>query len=154
MSSVGTPTISRTGRLPGSGVASPANRTPMRRHRGGLPGGCCRARRRRRRPCAAAAVQGQPAGYAVGADGLHFVAHRDVGVQVGVAGAGVAVVERGGDQPGGVDLGDAVGAHAGEGGVVFEEGDGVGDGVVVAVLDGAGLERGAIAHSADTDLTG
>ena len=83
------------------------------------------------------AVQGQPARYSVGAEGLHFVADRDVGVQVGVPGARVAVVERGGDQTGGVDLGDAVGAHAGEGRVVFEEGQRFGDGFVVAVLDAA-----------------
>ena len=38
------------------------------------------------------------------AQGLHFVRDRDMGVQVRVAGAGVAVGERGGDQPGDVDL--------------------------------------------------
>jgi hypothetical protein len=38
------------------------------------------------------------------AQGLHFVRDRDMGVQVWVAGAGVAVGERGGDQPGDVDL--------------------------------------------------
>ena len=38
------------------------------------------------------------------AQGLHLVRDRDMGVQVRVAGAGVAVGERGGDQPGDVDL--------------------------------------------------
>jgi hypothetical protein len=84
------------------------------------------------------AVECQPAGDAVGADGLHLVADRDVSVQVRVPGARVAVVERRGDQPSGVDLFDAVGAHAGKGRVVFEEGQSVGDGFVVAGFDGFG----------------
>ena len=83
------------------------------------------------------AVQCEPAWYAVGADRLHFVADHQVGVQVGVTGARVAVIERCGDQSGGVDLGDTVGAHAGKGRVVFEKLQRFGDGLVVAVLDGA-----------------
>ena len=94
------------------------------------------------------AVQGQPARDSVGAEGSHFVAHRDVGVQVGVPGARVAVVERGGDQTGGVDLGDAVGAHAGERRVVFEEGQRFGDGFVVAVLDGCAIASAGPAPTA------
>ena len=38
--------------------------------------------------------------------------YRDVGVQVGVAGAGVAVGERRGDQPADLDLGDPVACRA------------------------------------------
>ncbi len=55
-----------------------------------------------------ASVDGEPAPV----EGLHLVRDRDVGVQVGVAGAAVAVGEPGGDQPGDVDLTDAVVAGA------------------------------------------
>ena len=67
--------------------------------------------------------------------GLHLVRDRDVGVQVGVAGAGVAVGERGRDQPGDVDLADPVGALAGVQGVLLDERQRVGDGLVVGLLD-------------------
>ena len=83
------------------------------------------------------AVQSEPTWYPVGADDLHFVADHQVGVQVGVPGARVAVVEGGGDQTGGVDLGHAVGAHAGKGGIVFDESQCFGDGLVMAFFDGA-----------------
>src|SRR4051812_39880411 len=46
--------------------------------------------------------------------GLDLVRYRDVGVQVGVAGAGVAVQEGGRDQPSCLDLAGASGALAGE----------------------------------------
>ena len=49
-------------------------------------------------------VQGGPG--AVGG-ALDTVGDHDVGVQLGVAGSGVPVVERGGDEPSGGDLGDA-----------------------------------------------
>jgi hypothetical protein len=42
--------------------------------------------------------------------GLHLVRHGDVGVQVGVAGAGIAVRERGARPARDVDLADALGA--------------------------------------------
>ena len=98
------------------------------------------------------AVQREPAWYPVGANGLHFVADHQVGVQVGVTGARVAVVERGGDQSGGVDLGDAVGAHAGKGGVVFEKFQSFGDGLVMAVLDGARDRGSARSPTAPTPI--
>ena len=66
-----------------------------------------------------------------------------MGVQVGVPGAGVAVGERGRDQPGDVDLAHPVGAFAGVQGVLLEERQGVVDGVVVGQLDlGGDLARG------------
>jgi hypothetical protein len=89
-------------------------------------------------PVERGAVQRQPP--AVG--GADLVGDRDVGVQVGVTGAGVAVGERRGDQPGGVDLGDAVGAGAGERCFLLKEFQRVGDGGVVAFLDGFGHRAG------------
>ena len=59
-----------------------------------------------------------------------------MGVEAGVAGAGVPVLERRRDQAVGFDLGDAAGAGAGVGGVVFEQGEGFGDGGFVGGLDG------------------
>ena len=67
--------------------------------------------------------------------GLDLVRHRDVGVQVRVPGAGVAVGERGRDQAGDVDLADPVGALPGVQGVLLDERQGVGDGLVVGQLD-------------------
>jgi len=81
------------------------------------------------------AVQREPAWYSVRADRADLVADRDVGVQIGVPGARVAVIERGRDQTGGVDLGDAVCAHAGKRRVLLQEGDGFGDRLVVAVVN-------------------
>ena len=66
---------------------------------------------------------------------LHLVRHRDVGVQVGVPGPGVAVRERGRDQPGDVDLTDPVGALPRVQGVRLDEPQRVGDGVAVGELD-------------------
>jgi hypothetical protein len=56
-------------------------------------------------------------------------------VQVGVAGAGVAVREGGGDEPAGLDLADALGAFTGEEGVVLQVGQGVLDGALVGAFD-------------------
>ena len=56
-------------------------------------------------------------------------------MQVGITGAGVAVIEGRGDQSGGVDLGHTVGSHARKRGVFFEKFQGFGHGVVVAFLD-------------------
>ena len=68
-------------------------------------------------------------------EGLHLVRDGDVGVQVRVAGAGVAVGERGRDQPRYVDLTDPVGARPGEQGVLLDERQRVGDGRVVGPFD-------------------
>jgi hypothetical protein len=46
------------------------------------------------------------------------------------------VLERGGDQAAGRDLGDAAGAGAGVGGVVLDQVQGLGDGVFVCLADG------------------
>ena len=58
-----------------------------------------------------------------------------MGVQVGVSGAAVAVGERGRDQSLHVDLPDAVGAGAAEQGVLFDEGQRVGDRSPVGLFD-------------------
>ena len=79
-------------------------------------------------------VQRQPSPVA----GADLVRDGDVGVQVRVTGAGVAVRERGRDQPGGVDLGDAVGAAAGVGGVLLQPADRVPHRLLVARRDRLG----------------
>jgi hypothetical protein len=66
-----------------------------------------------------------------------------MGVQVGIPGAGIAVGERCGDEPFGVDLSDTVGADTGEGGVVLQPLQHVGHRLVVSGLDLLGnLRRG------------
>ena len=77
-------------------------------------------------------VDGQPP---TGGAGLDLVGDGDVGVQVGVAGAAVAVGERGGDQAPGLDLPDAVGSLAGEQGRALEERQRVPDRRVVGQFD-------------------
>ena len=67
--------------------------------------------------------------------GLDLVGHRQVGVQVRVAGAGVAVDERSRDRTAHVDLAYPVAAGAGEQRVAFEVGQGVGHRLVVGGLD-------------------
>ena len=67
--------------------------------------------------------------------GLDLVGHRQVGVQVRVAGAGVAVDERSRDRTAHVDLAHPVAAGAGEQRVAFEVGQGVGHRLVVGGLD-------------------
>ena len=63
------------------------------------------------------AVDRQPASV----EGLHLVRHRDVGVQIRVAGPAVAVGERGGDQASDVDLPDALWPGPGEQGMLLDE---------------------------------
>ena len=77
------------------------------------------------------AVDGQPAAV----EGLHLVRDGDVGVQVGVAGAGVAVGERRRHQPADINLADALGAGPGEQGVGFDEPERIRDRRLVAPLD-------------------
>ena len=114
-------------------------------------GGCCTARRRDVVLVDRPPVEGQP----VAVEGLDLVADGDVGVQIGVAGARVAVGERGGDQALDVDLCDAVAAAAGVRCVVLDPGQGVGDGVAVAACSMTALtSRGAMAHRVETLLTG
>ena len=96
-------------------------------------------------------VQRQPLAVVLG---LHLVRHRDVGVQIGVAGARVAVGERRCDEPVDLDLGDAALAAAGVGRVLLQPGDRVCDGVVVGLLDGRGNLAGATAQRVETLLTG
>ena len=94
-----TPTISRTGRFERSPPGGPANRTP----RSGelmLQRGVIGLRHRNLRSVQDATVDRQPPA----TQGLHLVRHCDMGVQVRIAGAGVAVGERAGDQPGDVHL--------------------------------------------------
>ena len=73
--------------------------------------------------------------------GLHLVGDRDVGVQVRVAGAGVAVGERRSRSAPRLDLPDAVAPLAGEQRLALEEGQRVGNGGVVGGLD-RGPDRG------------
>jgi hypothetical protein len=68
------------------------------------------------------AVEGEPLA-ALARQGLHLVGDHDVGVQVRIAGAGVAVVERRGDEPGDGDLSDAALADASEGDLPLEQAD-------------------------------
>ena len=76
-------------------------------------------------------VEGAPA--PVG--GLDAVGDGDVGVQLGVAGAGVVVVEPGCDQPEDGDPGGAGVAGPGAGDVAFDEPDHGGDRGVVGLHD-------------------
>ena len=77
------------------------------------------------------AVDRQP----VSIDGLHLVRHGDVGVQIRITGAGVAVGERGRDQAGNVDLPDPVSALPGEQCVAFDEGQRILHGSLVRSFD-------------------
>ena len=81
-------------------------------------GGVVGLRRSHRRLEQHPSVDGQPASV----EGLHLVRNRDMGVQIRVAGSGVAVGERGRDQAGHVDLPDPVPALPGEQCVAFDEG--------------------------------
>ena len=56
-------------------------------------------------------------------------------MQVGVTGARVAMVERGGEEPASLDLRLAPVADPGKGGLAFQPGQGVGDRVVVGGID-------------------
>ena len=107
----------------------------------GLIAGVVKLRRRHFGLVQRLTIQREPARHPICANGLHLVADHQVGVQVRVTGARVAVIKGGGDQSGGVDLGDTVGAHAGKRGVFFEKFESFGDGLMVAVLDGAGDRR-------------
>ena len=77
-----------------------------------------------------------------------------MGVQVGVAGAAVAVGERGRDQPLHVDLPDPVGACAAIQGVLLDEAQRVGDGGPVGPFDLGRNRWSASAHSVETLFTG
>jgi len=66
---------------------------------------------------------------------LHLVGNRDVGVQVGVSGAAVAVGEGGRDQSLHVDLADTVGDGAAKQGELFDEGERIGDGGPMGLFD-------------------
>ena len=71
-------------------------------------------------------------------EGLDLVRDRDVGVQIRVAGAGVAVGERRGQQAADVDLADPVGALAGEQRLGLDEVQRVLDRRLVGALDDRG----------------
>ena len=88
------------------------------------------------------AVQGQPTLGTVGVNMGDLVGNRHVRVQIGVPGTRVAVSERGTDQPGGVDLGDAVMAGARERRTLFKKGQGVGHRGVVGLLNRLGDFQG------------
>ena len=76
-------------------------------------------------------------------EGLDLVRDGDVGVQVGVPSAGVAVGERGRDQPGDVDLALPAGTFAAVQDVLLQERQGIVDSLVVGQLDLCGdIDRG------------
>ena len=77
-------------------------------------------------------VDGQPLALAAGLD---LVGHGDVRVQVGVAGAGIAVGEGGADQPAGLDLADALRAFTSKDGLVLQVVEGVVDRALVGTFD-------------------
>jgi len=89
-------------------------------------------------------VQGKPAaGSAAGVEDADLGGDGDVGVQVGVSGPGVAVVERGRDHPGGVQLLHSVAAAAGADDLLLQPGKGVLHRGVVCGLDlGGDVPRG------------
>jgi hypothetical protein len=78
-----------------------------------------------------AAVDAEPASV----KGLHLVSDGHMGVQVGVAGAAVAVGEGGCDQPLHVDLPYPVGAGAAKQGVSLDEAQRIGDRGPVGLFD-------------------
>ena len=116
------------------GVTAVGEAQRQRRPEVALQPGVVHLRRGDGRPEQRPPIQRQP----LPCQGADLVADRDMGVQVGVTGAAVAVGEPRCDEPLGVDLGDAVGAGAGEAGLVLEKVQGVVDRPVVAFLDDAG----------------
>ena len=146
ISAGGTPTISRTGRLPGSVPGRSAKRHAEPATQGVLEAGVVPLRRGDPERVQQSGVERAP----LAVDAAHLVGHRDVGVQVGVAAAGLAVVERGRDQAGGVDLGDARMAGAGERGMPFDPGQRVADRLVMGVLDRPANVRSRRAPTAPT----
>jgi hypothetical protein len=66
----------------------------------------------------------------------NLVGHGQVGVQIGVSGAAVAVREGRRDHTVGVELGHSLGTHAGERHVVFDVFEGVGDGLIMNIFKG------------------
>ncbi len=111
-----------------------------------LPDGCCSARTRRR--CSGTAPARRAT--ATARPGCNLVADRNMGVQIRVAGPRVAVRERGCDQPGRVDLGDAVGAAPGVGGVLLQPCDRVPHRRVVTRGDRSRPARAARSPTAPT----
>ena len=73
--------------------------------------------------------------------GLYLVGDRHMGVQIGVAGARLAVGEGHRHQPLHIDLAHAVGAQSGEQDPLLDEGQGIADGGLVAALDQPGQLR-------------
>ena len=112
-----TPTISRIGRFAGSVPGRSANRTPNAVAEVLLERGVVGLRRGNVGLEQHPAVDRQPASV----EGLHLVRHRDVGVQIRVAGPAVAVGERGRDQASDVDLPDALRPGPGEQGMLLDE---------------------------------
>ena len=129
-SAASTPEISRTGRLPPARGTS-TNWTPSAFSEVGLERGVVGLRRGDDVLMQDRAVDREP----LALPGLDLVRHRHMGVQIGIAGAGVAVEERRRDQAAGLDLAGAAGALAGEDRVGLQEVERVEDGGVVRHLD-------------------
>ena len=96
-----------------------------------LQGGVVGLRRRDLRGVQDPAVDRQPPP----GQGLHLVRDRDMGVQVRVAGAGVAVGERGGDQPGDVHLAYPARTLPGEQRLILDEPQRLRDRGLMGLLD-------------------
>jgi hypothetical protein len=87
-------------------------------------------------------------------EGLHLVRDRDMGVQIRVSGAAVAVGERGRDQATHVDLPDPLWPGPSEQSMLLDEGQCVLYGGVVGPFDRRRDRRFATAHNVETDFTG
>ena len=101
----------------------------------GFQAGVVQLRGRHGDPVQRLTVQRKPTAHPIGVDVRHLVRHRNMGVQVGVTGAGIAVGERRGDESFGVDLGHPVGAGAGESRGILQPLQHVGHRRVVGGLD-------------------
>ena len=112
-----TPTISRIGRLPGRAAGPFGEPHPQRVAEVLLQRGVVGLRRGNLGLEQHPSVDRQPASV----EGLHLVRHRDVGVQIRVAGPAVAVGERGRDQATDVDLPDPLRPGPGEQGLLLDE---------------------------------
>ena len=112
-----TPTISRIGRFAGSVPGRSANRTPNAVAEVLFERGVVGLRRGNVGFEQHPPVDRQPASV----EGLHLVRHRDVGVQIRVAGPAVAVGERGRDEAADIDLPDALWPGPGEQGMLLDE---------------------------------
>ena len=109
----------------------------------GFHAGVVHLRGRHDEPVQRLTIEGEPAAHPIVIEVRHLVGDRNMGVQIGVPGARIAMSEHRGDEPFGVDLSDTVGAGTGESGVVLQPLQHVGHRGLVSGLDLLGnLRRG------------